>query len=54
MANEENYRVEILHNPNAVPECFACPVCHNDDMDTLEIHEDDTVTCLDCGNVYKV
>ncbi len=54
MANEQNYTVKVLHNPNEVIECFACPKCHNDDMDTLIIDDGNTVKCSECGNVYSV
>ena len=55
MANERNYTMVILHNDNAVPEHLACPNCHNDDMDTLEINPDTgEVKCLECGKEYKI
>ena len=53
MANESNYTIVMMHNPNQVIEKFSCPNCHNDDMDTLAI-DDDTVTCLDCGTEYNI
>ena len=53
MANESNYTMVLLHNDNQVDEKQACPNCHNDDMDTLEIDDDD-VTCLECGHKYQV
>jgi formylmethanofuran dehydrogenase subunit E len=54
MANEQNYYMVLLHNDNAVSEKLACTKCHNDDMDTLQIDDNDNVTCLDCGNKYQV
>ncbi len=54
MANEQSYTVKLMSKPNQVDESCICPKCHNDDMDTLEIHEDDTVKCLECGNIYNV
>lgn len=53
MANESNYTIVLLYNDNQVPESLACPNCHQDDMDMLQI-DDDTVTCLDCGHVYTI
>ena len=38
MANEENYTMVFLHD-NTVDDKFACPKCHNNDVDTLEIGE---------------
>ena len=38
MANEENYTMVFLHD-NTVDDKFACPKCHNNDVDTLEIDE---------------
>lgn len=40
---------------NTVGTAFACPVCRNDNADSLVIHEDATtwVECLACLNVYE-
>ncbi|MCK9369889.1 hypothetical protein M0R04_08295 [Candidatus Dojkabacteria bacterium] len=54
MANEQNYTIVLLQNNNQALEQFACPKCHNDDMDTLEIDENDEVKCLDCGNEFII
>ena len=61
MANEENYTMVFLHDDNTVDDKFACPKCHNNDVDTLEIDEQagcttDKVlgTCTECGNKYEV
>ena len=60
MANEENYTMVFLHD-NTVDDKFACPKCHNNDVDTLEIDEQAgcttdkvLVTCTECGNKYEV
>ena len=60
MANEENYTMVFLHD-NTVDDKFACPKCHNNDVDTLEIDEQMEcatdkvlVTCTECGNKYEV
>jgi len=61
MANEQNYIIEILHNPNEVDEQFACQKCGNCNTDSLEIDEQVgcktdkvLVTCAECGNKYEV
>jgi DNA-directed RNA polymerase subunit M/transcription elongation factor TFIIS len=61
MANEENYTMVFLHDDNTVSDKFACPKCHNNDVDTLEIDEQTgcntdkvLVTCTECGNKYEV
>ena len=54
MANEQNYTMVLLHDDNTVDDKFACPKCHCNEVDMLELHEDNTVTCLNCGNKYEV
>jgi hypothetical protein len=46
MANEQSYRIVLMHDPNAVTEAFACPGCHENDTDSLQINPDDTVVLL--------
>ena len=60
MANEENYTMVFLHD-NTVDDKFACPKCHNNDVDTLDKDEQagcntnkSLVTCTECGNKYEV
>ena len=54
MANEQNYRVVVAKNENTVEEKFSCPNCHNDDIDTLQIDDNDNVKCLECGTEYNL
>ena len=54
MANEKNYRVVVAKNENTVEEKCSCPNCHNDEIDTLQIDDNDNVKCLDCGTEYHV
>lgn len=36
-----------------VADCFACPACHNNEMDTLEWDRDgEAVTCTKCNTTY--
>lgn len=54
MANEGNYTIVLLPNDNKVLKYFCCPNCQNDDIDTLELNDNDTVTCLYCGTHYQI
>ena len=54
MANESNYTIVLLHNDNEVYEKNACPGCGNVNADTLEIDDNDCVTCLACGHKYQI
>lgn len=36
-----------------VDQSLACPVCHNNIMDTLIIHDNDIVKCERCGTNYN-
>lgn len=53
MANENNYTVVLMDNPNVTPE-FACPKCQNNEIDMLVLDECDNVTCLNCGYKYYI
>jgi transcription elongation factor Elf1 len=43
------------NEPDTVQGKFACPKCHNNQVDKLEIDSDeDIVRCLNCGISYRI
>jgi hypothetical protein len=52
MANEQNYIMVLLPDQNTTDE-FPCPKCKCNDIDMLQ-NNDDNVTCLNCGEKYKI